>query len=321
MRHATTCLIMALLLGVGCSTKRSPGDLLAPGQVGVIVVDAQLIVGRPMPRLFLRTTQAPGAPYDRDAAVLRMATVQITNSVGDTIDYFDYTLISRGAYVPDDAGGTRLHDVLPNTTYSLRVVAPDGRVVTAETTTPDSFHVRDWLLLDDPTLAIRRRLVTREDFSVDGDSVYVVDTNQLTYQDGLLEARFDRGNAVGYHVGLFSRDIGSPLVIDADFLSEEDKASLDRETSSPPFEAVDGAIRLPWFAIFFEGRYDIKIYAVDRNWFDLARSLQFFGDTNIAFGSNAGDNFEQPIFHVKGGIGLFGSAAMDGVGFTVHSRP
>jgi hypothetical protein len=68
-------------------------------------------------------------------------------------------------------------------------------------------------------------------------------------------------------------------------------------------------------------RQATKIYSVDRNWFDLARTLQFFGNSNFAFGSTAGDDFESPTFHVNGGIGLFGSAAVDEIGFTIHPRP
>ena len=35
----------------------------------------------------------------------------------------------------------------------------------------------------------------------------------------------------------------------------------------------------------------------------------------------AGDNFERPLFHVNGGIGIFGSASVDSVGFVVLPRP
>jgi hypothetical protein len=309
-----------LLLGVGCG-KRNPGDLLAPAEVGTIVVDARLIVGRTVPIIWLRTTQSPAEPYPRGLAGLSGASVELVASTGDTIRYVQHPLdgdryIAEAYTIPEPA-----HVVLPNTTYSLRVVAPDGRVVTASTTTPDSFSVREWLLLEDPSLAVRRSLATYDDFPNFPDSVYYVESNQLIYQDGLLEARFDRGNALAFQVGLFSLDPGSPYVIEADFLDPEDLEDLERETSSPPFEAPDASIRLPWFAIFFEGRYNIKIYSVDRNWYDLARTLDFFGNSNIGFGGNAGDNFERPIFHVNGGIGLFGSAAMDEVGFTIHPKP
>ena len=110
-------------------------------------------------------------------------------------------------------------------------------------------------------------------------------------------------------------------MIDPDFFEDEDFESLDRFTSSPPLEALDGEVRLPWFAIFFEGRYKVKVYAIDRNWFDLVRSSPDLSGGGPGFGGNAGDNFEAPIFHVEGGIGLFGSAAVDSIGFYIEPLP
>ena len=89
-------------------------------------------------------------------------------------------------------------------------------------------------------------------------------------------------------------------------------------SSSPVFEATDGRVRLPWFAVFFEGRHLYKIQSLDRNTFDLIRSTPQGG---LAFGGNAGDNFERPIYHIDGGIGLFGSVSVDSVGFTVWPAP
>ena len=82
------------------------------------------------------------------------------------------------------------------------------------------------------------------------------------------------------------------------------------------FSGNDGFVRLPWFAIFFEGRYQIKVWATDRNWDDLVRSTPNLND-GAGFGGNAGDGFEKPIFHVEGGIGLFGSASIDSIGFRI----
>ena len=55
----------------------------------------------------------------------------------------------------------------------------------------------------------------------------------------------------------------------------------------------------------FAIRYLPKMSNSDENW--------------GGFGGNTGDNFEKPFFHIEGGIGLFGSAAMNEVGFTVFS--
>jgi hypothetical protein len=314
MRRAWVVIACVIALGLGCSGKRNPRDLLMPREVGTIVVDARLIVGRYFSSIYLYTTRSPGDPYHSDDAALSGARVVIFSGPGDSILYRDD---SYGEYFPYAITGNEDISIRPNVTYYLRVQAADGRIVTAQTTTPDIFSVRDWVLLDEQSLAVRRRLATYRDTV----NVYTTPSNQLVYQDGLLEARFDRGNAIGYQVGIFSLDDNSPTVIDADFLSDADLASLDRDTSSPTFDAPDGFLRLPWFAIFFEGRYDIDIFSVDRNWYDLTRSADFFGNSNIGFGTNAGDDFERPIFHIEGGIGLFGSASVDGTGFNVLPRP
>ena len=74
---------------------------------------------------------------------------------------------------------------------------------------------------------------------------------------------------------------------------------------------------MPWVAVYFQGRYQVKVFAVDTNWYDFIRSDPQSAGGGPGFGGNAGDSFERPIFHVDGGIGLFGSAAVDSIGFRV----
>lgn len=307
----------AFVISPGCSTKRDPSDLLAPNEVGTIVVQATLIVGQRFPRVTLSRTLSPDQAYDEDAAALPGADVRIFAGSNGEITYYDN---DDGTYLAFDHFNIPF-EVQPHTEYRLVVHAADGRVVTATTTTPDSFSVRDWFLLEDPSLEIRRRLATFSDYPTQPESLYFDPANQLIYQDGLLEARFDRVDAAAYVVGIESLDSNSPFVIDADFLSEEDLAQFQRLTSSPPLAADLGFLRLPWFAIFYEGRYRIRIYAVDRNWYDLVRSVPGLGGTNAGFGGNVGDAFERPIFHVEGGIGLFASGSMSEIGFMIHPKP
>lgn len=309
-----------LTLASGCSGKRDARDLLSPTGAGTIVVDARLIVGDLIPDVRLGTTVSPDQPYNSSAAELNGARVLVTTSGGDSAHYLqvDGGRYRWAGYIYGDTLRIR-----PATTYFLRVEAADGRIVTAQTTTPDTFQVREWVLLDESTLEVRRRLAAPSEYPVRPDSVFLASSNQLVYQDGLVEARFDRGSAIAFQMALFNLETDSPLLFDADFLSEEDKRSIERESSSPPLDAPDGAARLPWLAVWYEGRHVFRVYSVDRNWYDLTRSLRFFGPgaTGIGFGSNAGDDFERPIFHIQGGIGLFGSAAMDETGFYVHPRP
>ncbi len=308
--------IGALLVSLwGCSTERSAGDLISPDDVGVIVVDATLIVGNLLPPVIVRRTVTPETPYNDESARVHGAIVTLSAeaTASDSAFSIQYPEQDPGEYW----GGPR-PVVSPDRDYHLRVEVPDGRVVTASTHTPQSLQIDGWLLLDESSLAVRDTLISF-DTGLPPDSIYR--RNTLTYQDGLLEARFQRVRCAGYQVGLKSLDEDSPLVIDADFLSDEDIANLTRDPVSPPFEAANGTVRLPWFAIFFEGRYRVRIFAVDRNWYDLIRTLPALGGDNSGFGGNAGDRFEKPTFHVEGGIGLFGSASMGEIGFNIEPRP
>ena len=197
--------------------------------------------------------------------------------------------------------------VLPNTTYHLRVRS-QGREATAQTITPDRLDIREVALLDDETLEVIRPLKRYEDGNVE--------ENRVVYQDGLLEMRFDPLPVSGYQIAIESLDLSPDFLVNSDFFDEYD---FDRYGSSPALEASDGNLRMPWFIVAYAGSHVIRVYAVDKNWFDLIRSVPEFyqDDDGNAFqpGSLAGDNFERPLFHVDGGIGIFGSASVDSVGF------
>jgi hypothetical protein len=301
--------VLALAAVVGCSAERDPGDLFAPNEVGTIVVDGALIVGRPFPAIWISRTTRPDQ-FNSFLAAERDATVRIRDERGGELVY---AMSNPGRYVP--VGLPLL--VMPETRHELVVQTTEGEVVTAVTTTPPAFQVDEWVLLDDDGAHVRQRLRT---FAELGDSVYYAPENQLVYSDGLLEARFTRDDVPAYQVGIFSIDLDSDFVIDPKFFEEEDFEDLERNISSPPLEALDGFVRLPWFAIFFQERYKLRVYQLDENWFDLVRSLP--EETGgFGFGGNFGDNFDRPIFNVDGGIGLFGSASVDSIGFFMLPRP
>ncbi len=301
--------ILCCALLLACSADRRPGSLFGPSEQGTIVVDALLIVDQPLPDLFVRQTLAPDVLYTQEAAAVRGAGVSIRQ--GDQTFRYAGDPSRPGRYLPPASPPT----VAPGTEYRLLVTVGD-REVRAITRTPGRIRIQEAVLLDANTLAVRRRLKT---FADGPDLVFTAPENQVTYLDGLLEARFGRIDAPGYQIGNFSLDPGSGFVIRADFLSEEDFRKLKRQTSSPPLQAPDGSLRLPWFAIYFAGRHLTRIYAVDRNWYDFIRSSP--RENNSGFGGLAGDNFERPLFKVEGGIGLFGSASVDSVGYVILPRP
>ncbi len=307
MKKIVFYILLATLALFACSNER---ELFSPDDVGVLGVDAMLYVGQRLPDIVLYRAQSPEVPFNRFNAAERGATVAV-KSPYDTTTYVE---LLPGIYVP---GAGWVPVVRPETTYLLEVTSSAGERLSAITTTPPRLRVRDWVILGDDASTVDRRLRTFEEI---GDSVYTAPENQLIHTEGLLEAWLEPVVAAGYQAGIYALDPDSGFVIDPEFLDDEDFEEFEPNIASPPILNSETEIRLPWFAIYYKGRYKIKIFAVDENWFDLARTVPELAGGGGGFGGNAGDDFERPIFHVTGGIGIFGSASMDSVGFYVHPR-
>lgn len=309
---AAFALAWAALLALipGCGER----ELFDASEEGLPVVDGILLVDRPFPPVFLRRARAADVLYDDASSALSGATLSIAD--GSLALTYSEDPLNAGKYLP----GSSPPIVRAETEYTLDVLLPGGARLAARTTTPPQFDVTDWVILEETSLELRRDLRTYDEL---GDGVYDAPENQVTYLEGLLEARFTPPGGLGrYQVGISSLDEGSPFVIDGDFLDDEDFENFERHVGSPALEAADGFVRLPWFAIFFEGRHRVSVFSVDQNWFDLLRSEPHLtGAAGPAVGANAGDEFERPIFHVDGGIGLFGSASVDSIGFRILPRP
>ncbi len=288
----------------GCAADRDPGELFGASTAGELVVQSLLVVDAPLPEVRVSRTTDPDVVPDAGAAE-RDASVRVR--VG--ADVHEYVEVAPGQYLPPAPPV-----VLPETEYRLEVVTVRGERAAAATTTPARFDVTEWVLVDETTFQDERALATYEEA---GDDVYARPENRLVYPEDWLEARFAPPAAPAIQVALFSLDPGSDYTIDPDFFDEEDFESLERQSASPPLTGRDGYVRMPWFAVFFQGRYQVKIYAVDRNWYDFVRSDPQLAEGGPGFGGNAGDAFERPIFHMDGAIGLFGSAAVDSIGFLV----
>ncbi|MEJ2722009.1 MAG: hypothetical protein P8181_12860, partial [bacterium] len=166
---------------VGCSTDRPDAEFFAPADIGTLVVDATLVVGRPMPIVYLTRTSTPEDVFNfRESAEAGAQIVSIERSTGFRDEFSE---LRPGVYRPS---GHML--VMPATTYDLRIVTAKDELVTAATTTPPRLAVDEWVLLDDEGVNVRRRLRTFREL---GDSVYYAPENQLVYTDGILEGRFE----------------------------------------------------------------------------------------------------------------------------------
>lgn len=302
----THYLAWIIALFCACAADRQPGELFGPLEEDLVVVDVQLIVDAPLPPVHLSRTLAPGTTYTAAAAALSGAVVAIRQA-DQIIDYTEDPE-DPGRYLPTASVAT-----LPATLYRLEVRLTDGRQVKAQTHTPDRLQITQLLLLDEETLLPRRELKL---FAELGEAVYYAPENQIFYQQGLLEARVaEEIDIPAYQLAIFNLEEDSALLIDADFLEEDDLAEFERKGASPPLAVRKGQARLPWFAVAFAGRHKFKIYAVDENWYDFIRTDP--DGNGGGFGGLLGDQFQRPTFNIEGGIGLFASASVDSVGFTV----
>lgn len=310
------CLLAALPAFASCSPDRGPADLLEGETEDQVVVDAILTVDARFPSIFVTRTADPLAPFTIDAIAERGASISIVRADGEAVAYREISG-SPGEYAPLPA---IVPVVQPGTRYDLTVTTQDGRTVTGSTLTPERFNIDQWLLLEDDAETARLQFFTFEDL---GEGIYDHPDHQVPYDDGLLEARFTGPDNLKFQVGILNLEEDSPLVVDPDFFEENDFADLDRVLSSPPLIGDGGNLRLPWLAIYYEGRTLIRIHSIDDNWFDLIRSTPGLdgGGGGIAFGGNAGEDFERPLFRLEGGIGIFGSSAVDSTGFRVLPPP
>lgn len=310
----TGCLLVLLMTAGACTPEREQSELFAPQDIGILVVDVVLIVDETGPYIRLSRTLAPDVPFTQEAAGVVGADIYIQNMVTEAVFTYEDLPGEPGFYFESGLGFT----VSPETTYELWVRSAEGEILSARTTTPARFKVDEWVLLDPTGTTELRQLKT---FADAGDSVYYQPENQIIYAEGLIEARFASGGAesvggVGYQIALFSIDPDADYVIDPPYFEEEDFEDLPTEGSSPVLLAEEGRVSLPWFSIYFEGRHDYKVFALDQNWYDLVRTTPQAGG-GLGFGGNAGDGVDRPVFRVNGGIGLFGSASVDAVGFFI----
>ena len=330
--------VLIVLYLTACAAERQPWEFFGSvEEESELVVDGVLLVDQTLPDLFVRRTLPLAAAvrldssyvfdpadidstgrlvrpshstYSREAAGVPDARVHIVE--GDQVFEYAPDPVTPGRYLPPPDPP----QVEALTEYRLEVDV-EGKKVRASTTTPDRMRVRQAVLLDEDTQEIMRTL---KSFAEVGDEVYTAPENQLTHLEGLIELHLEKAGEA-YQAALFALEEDAQL-LDEDFpeLFDEEMDAL-RANQSPPFAASDGIVRWPWFAVVFTGRSLIKVYALDHNWFEYARSSPDLQEQGGFAGGLAGENFELPFFQVEGGIGLFGSASVDSVGFVVLPRP
>lgn len=281
-RSLPAVLAVAALAGLavqpGCTGERDPETLFGPSERSTVVVDAVLYVDRTLPEIIVTRTRAANIAFTEETVSVNDAEVTVTQGLA----VYRYESAGRlGRYLPPPGSP----EVRPGTEYRLRVSAL-GREVRGVTKTPGRMVIEEIAILEGDTMELLHRL--------DPDTA---DGNEVMFRQGLIEVRIDPLDVAAYQVVVLENGVA--------------------EGGSPPLEARDGRLSLPWFALGSSGEHVVEVYALDRNLFDFLRSVEASGENAFGFGSLAGDTFERPVFNLDGGIGVFGSASLDSFGFVV----
>jgi len=79
-----------------------------------------------------------------------------------------------------------------------------------------------------------------------------------------------------------------------------------------PVGQYETSIEIPWFVFCYYGDYTIKLYASDKNLWDLSVSSAIY--------MYQSSEFEQPVYNVEGGLGIFSAVSVDSVHVHVRSQ-
>ncbi len=126
---------------LGCTPERDPNTLFAPEGIGILVIDAVLIVDQPQPLIKLSRTLAPDVPFTQENAAETGADIYIRNAATGASELYEDVLGFPGFYQAAGTGFT----VEPETEYELFLRSTEDEVLSARTTTPARFQVQDGL--------------------------------------------------------------------------------------------------------------------------------------------------------------------------------
>lgn len=290
-------LLIAAAAWIGC-------DTLTPSEFeSEVVVESYLAVDEPLPEVRLTRTIPLDASYDPDLIAISGAGVRVELlSEGGAVERrYDYreSEVSPGIYRP--GGFPTVASVRPLRMYRLVVHAPGERdSITAVTTVPGQMSVvdvnRDSVVFQsDPPLTFE---LSRPEYP-GRQSVFIFSTRAA---DAVVEqlTPFARG-----------------LYEDGDVTLEELSVRMSPVLNAENFEETeDGSLRIqfPWLAIYFYGRNEVTVRALDDNLYDFIRSQ------SVQQGGSTRPPGEIPnaLEHVDGGRGIFGSSASASFGFVVE---
>ena len=245
-----------------------------------IVVQGYLMANQPIDSIIVRRTARLEEYVSESILAINGATVVIAgNGIVDTLKAM---LGNPGLYtsmrIPQNI-------IKPKETYTLFVRTPDERIVTGTTTVPDTFHIIG-------KEAFPRVFHYRKGPNDDPKKLYTINwTSSNTFSDYITSV-----TSLDSLADQIPRDFGN-----------DDDDERKPERTSYGFNYIDIThAEIPWFTFNYYGTHMLAILAIDKNYYDFIRQL-----------GGGGTDLKEIRYNVTGGLGVFGSAAMDSLTVTL----
>jgi hypothetical protein len=256
------------------------------------VVEAYLVANRNLPIVKVSKTLPIGERYSFQKAALDKASVsiQLLDSTESVKRTYIYHLQYPGNYVPENP-----EPVLPEHRYKLIVSFPNGDSVTAQTLVPGAFH-RTGSIPDSAVYESPQQITANitPSFYPGRQAYYIFTVNAVDTS---------AANLTPFYADVVSKDDNEP----SDYYINSSGIINQKNYT----QNADGTftIKLPWLSIAFYGQNKIAANAIDDNLYDFMRTASAqTGGSTLSPGQ-----IQNIRYHVKGGIGIFGSMASDTV--------
>lgn len=266
------------------------------------VVEAYLVADRDLPQVRVTRTVPIDREYSVEAAAVDNAEVQIRllDPSGSPERTYFYMGGELGIYLPENP-----EPVLPLRSYELHVtISGTGDIIRSTTTVPGAFttvgSVVDSIAYQDPAQVIINTTPTR--YPGRDQAFFIFNVNVINpSHENLTPFYADLVNEQDENIRDYYKN--SSGIINEDNYNRNPDGTL--------------TLRLPWLAVaFYEDNY-IVANAIDDNTYDFVRTQEVQnGPSTLPPGE-----YQNVIYHVEGGIGIFGSLSSDTVRVFVERNP
>ena len=284
-------LILSLLVGLaGCNPYKQ--DSFQPQYS----IQAYLVANASIPPIRLvKTLPASGSSSSSEVPDAQVTVTEV-NAQGSVLHTFPYRYDGGTRYIPMVSS-----TVVPGYTYKLNIDVPSyNQPIQARCTIPGAFQVK---LAGSAAEKYQR-----------GSGITLLSTQSqypgrgAYYVIAAVAQQPDSAHLTPYFLNKVENDSYTPTSSLTKISSRIfNQGDFQTDTQS------NLIIPVPWDIFAFYGENQLVIYTLDDNTYDFLRSLDVqYGSTQVTPGQ-----LYNLIYHVKGGIGLFGGLATDTVMVTI----